>query len=50
VEGSALFETKEETAQRVRAGDVGALATLGTFALTVWKKDDGSTPGPTGTL
>jgi hypothetical protein len=29
VEWSAPSETKEETAHRVRAGDVGALATLG---------------------
>jgi hypothetical protein len=31
VKGSAPSETKEETAHRVRAGDVGALATLGSF-------------------
>jgi hypothetical protein len=34
VEGSAPFEMKEETAHRVRAGDVGAPATLGSFAHT----------------
>jgi hypothetical protein len=37
VEGSALSETEKGTAHRVRAGDVGALATLGSFAPTNWK-------------
>jgi hypothetical protein len=32
VEGSAPTETKEETARRVGAINVGALTTLGTFA------------------
>jgi hypothetical protein len=34
VEGSAPSETKEETAHRLRARDVGAPATLGSFAFT----------------
>jgi uncharacterized cupin superfamily protein len=34
VEGSAHFEAKEEAAHRVRAGDVGAQATLGSLAPT----------------
>jgi hypothetical protein len=37
VEGLASSETKDETAHRVRAGDVGALATLGSFVPTDWK-------------
>jgi hypothetical protein len=39
VEGSAPSETKEETAHRVGAGDVGTLATLGSFVCTDRKKD-----------
>jgi hypothetical protein len=38
MEGSVPFETKEKTAHRVRAGDVGALTTLGTFARTDQKR------------
>jgi hypothetical protein len=34
VEGSAPSEKKEKTAHRVRAGNVGAPATLGSFAPT----------------
>jgi hypothetical protein len=34
----------------IRAIEVGALITLGTFAYTNQKKDDGSTPGLTNTL
>jgi hypothetical protein len=34
VKGSALSETKEDTAHRIGAGDVGAPATLGSFART----------------
>jgi hypothetical protein len=41
---------KEETAHRVRAGDVRAQATLGSFAHTDQKKDGGSKAGLTGTL
>jgi hypothetical protein len=48
VEESAPFKMKEETARRVSAGDVGALATQGSFTRTSWKKDAGSKPGPTG--
>jgi hypothetical protein len=50
VEGSAPSETKEEPARRVRAGDVGAPATLGSFAHIDRKKDGGSISGPTGIL
>jgi hypothetical protein len=39
VEGSAPSESKEETAHRVGTGDVGAQATLGSFARTDRKKD-----------
>jgi hypothetical protein len=38
VEGSAPSKTKEKTAHRVGAGDVGALTTLRTFARTDRKK------------
>jgi hypothetical protein len=38
VEGSALYKTKKETAHRVRAGDLGAMATLRTFACTNQRK------------
>jgi hypothetical protein len=38
MEGSAPFETKEKTEHRVRAGDVGALTTLVTFACTDRKR------------
>jgi hypothetical protein len=38
VEGSAPSETKEEMAHRVRAGDLGALITLGSFACTEHKR------------
>jgi hypothetical protein len=34
----APSEMKEETAHRVRAGDVGASATLRSFACTEWKR------------
>jgi hypothetical protein len=50
VEGSAPSKTTEETAHRVRAIEVGALTTLGTFSCTGRKKDDGDTSGLTGTL
>jgi hypothetical protein len=36
--GSAPFVTEEETAHRVKAIDVGALTTLGSFACTKWKR------------
>jgi uncharacterized cupin superfamily protein len=38
LEGSAPSETKEESAHRVRAGDVGATTTLGSFACTEQKR------------
>jgi hypothetical protein len=38
VEGSAPSKTEKEIAHRVRAVNVGAPATLGSFALTVWRK------------
>jgi hypothetical protein len=38
VEGSAPSETEKEIAHRVKAGNVGAVATLDNFASTVWKK------------
>jgi hypothetical protein len=38
VEGSALPKTKEETAHRVRTGDVGALTILGSFVSTKRKR------------
>jgi hypothetical protein len=53
VEGLAPSETKKEIAHRVGAGRVGTPAILGSIAPTVWKKrkrDDGDTPGQTGTL
>jgi hypothetical protein len=65
VEGSAPSKTKEETTDRLRAGDVGALATLGSLpapterrifivcillCVDVEKKVDGSTSGQTGTI
>jgi hypothetical protein len=65
VEESAPSVTNEETAHRVIARDVGALATLGSLPAPterrifivcillchdVEKKADGSTPGPTGSL
>jgi hypothetical protein len=50
MEGSAPSKTKEETAHCVRPRDQGALVALGNFAHTDQKKDDGSKPGPTGTL
>jgi hypothetical protein len=66
MEGSALSETKEETMHKLRARDVGGLATLDSLStLTerrifivcillcihdVEKKVYGSTPGPTGTI
>jgi hypothetical protein len=34
--GRPLSKMKEETVHRVGARDVGALTTLGTFALTKW--------------
>jgi hypothetical protein len=37
VEGSAPSDTKEETANNVRAGDVGTPSLLGSFALTYLK-------------
>jgi hypothetical protein len=46
----APSETKEEGAHRVRAGDVGTLATLGSSAHTNRKKDDGTKLRLTGTL
>jgi hypothetical protein len=64
--GVGPYETLEENAQRLRAGDVGALATLGSLDRTDRKKDlyclhpvlhhdgekkdDGITTGITGTL
>jgi hypothetical protein len=50
VEGLALSETEKETAHRVGAGNVGALATLGSFPHRSEKQDDGDKPGLTGTL
>jgi hypothetical protein len=51
VEGSALYETKEETLYRVEVGDVGALTTLGTFAPTARKsRMIRDTPRPIGNL
>jgi hypothetical protein len=41
---------QKKSAHRVGARDVGAPATLGSFAHTVQKKDDNCKPGPTGTL
>jgi hypothetical protein len=38
LEGSAPSETKEETANSLRAIDVGALTTLKAFACTNWRK------------
>jgi hypothetical protein len=38
VKDLAPSETKEETAYRVRTGDVGALTTLGSFVCTKWKR------------
>jgi hypothetical protein len=53
--GSAPSEMEKVTALTVEAGNVGAPATLGSFAPTVsgedgTKQDDGDTPGSTGTL
>jgi hypothetical protein len=51
MEGSAPSEMKEETARRVRVGDVGAPATLDSFVPPqLEKQDDGDKPGSTGTL
>jgi hypothetical protein len=41
----ATAQAKEETAHGLRATDVGAPATLGSFACTIGE-DDGGTPGP----
>jgi hypothetical protein len=38
VEGSAPFEMEKEIARGVKAGNVGALANLGTFSLQIGKK------------
>jgi general stress protein 26 len=38
VEGLVPSETEEEIAHRVRAINVGALTTLGTFGHTNWRK------------
>jgi hypothetical protein len=37
VEGSVPPEMEKETAHKIRAGDVGAPATLGSIAPTDWK-------------
>jgi hypothetical protein len=54
VEGSAPSEMEEPPCNfRVsEAGNVGALATLESFVPTIWKekRDDGCTPGLTGTI
>jgi hypothetical protein len=51
VEGLVPFKMKEEAAHEVRAWDVGAAATLGSLAPTIFEKqDDGLKPGQTGTL
>jgi hypothetical protein len=55
VERSTPSEAEKEAVHGVRAGDVGAPATLGNFAHTGWKKrkktlNNGDTPGSTGTL
>jgi hypothetical protein len=39
VEGSAPFKTKKEATSSLRAGDVGAPATLGSCVLTDRKKE-----------
>jgi hypothetical protein len=49
MEKSALTSIEEETASILRASDVGALATVESFACTI-KKEDGGTPGLARTL
>jgi hypothetical protein len=46
----AATQTEEEITNRLGARDVGALATLRSFARPVRKDDDGGTPGPSHTL
>jgi hypothetical protein len=50
MEESATTKIEQETASNIRARDVGAPATLGSFARTVGKEDVGGTPGPACTL
>jgi hypothetical protein len=50
VEEQASSEMEKETALRIRAMDVGALTTLGTFTRTRPEEDDGDKPGATGNL
>jgi hypothetical protein len=49
MEELASTQMEEETTSSLRTRDVGALATLRSFARTI-KKDDGGTPGPGRTL
>jgi hypothetical protein len=50
MEESAPTQTDDETTSSLRAKDVGAPATLGSFARTVGKEDDSGTPGSVRTL
>jgi hypothetical protein len=50
IEELAPTQMEEDIASSLRARDVGALATLRSFACTVGKDDDGVTPGQACTL
>jgi hypothetical protein len=50
MEESDPTKTEEDTFSSLRARDVGATATLGSFLCTVRKADDGGTVGPARTL
>jgi hypothetical protein len=50
MEELATAHAKEKTTHSLRASDVGAPATLGSFSCTVGKEDNGGTPVLASTL